>query len=321
MSRDYADPKCPKCGGTGFIYPDCIYTRPGEKGGEYCDCTKDALKLVNMESIWKSLSEAKDIPGLRNDPPLKLFLRRNLWITTSEITFRRHMKALAYAMSSMWDCRVYADSQLLDSWFGTQKAQGIKIYDLEIERATLEAIDLPDLVTPPDLLVIFLGVKQLPNKEAPNALLEALGLRRYEGKPTWIVDQPDHRINEVHHRFYSESLESLLSTWSHIRIINDKVKNFKSVSTVVDVVAQDGAITAALEDLDAPRESAPAEEPAEGITDDADDEGEDAVDDAGGIIDELAEEDESNNHTTSFLHTLSLEDPKPRKPRGRGGRR
>ena len=307
MSRDYADPNCPKCGGAGFIYPECLYTRPGEKGGQYCDCALDALRIMNMEQIWRSLSTAKDLPGLRANPPLKVFLEHNLWITASEITFKQHMKALAYSMSSMWDCRVYADSQLLDSWFGTQKAQGVRIYDLEIERSTLEAIDLPDLVTPPDLLVVLLGIKQLPNKEAPNALLETLGLRRHVGKPTWLVDQPDHRIDEPHHRFFSESLESMLSAWAHVKIVRAKMSKFRAVPVLANPVAQDVEIDAALED---PGQTEPDTSLPEGTP-------EDDEEDASEFLDErTAQEEEAERHTRNFLATqVEIEARQPKRPR------
>lgn len=224
MSREYADAKCPKCLGRGFLYPKSMLTLPGERGGRYCDCALDALRRKNMERIWPSLSTAPTIPGLRDTAPLTKFLKKSLWITGRSELFKAHLQSLAYNRSSMWDCRVYTDAQLLDSWFGTAKAQGVKIFDLEVDKSTLEAIDLRDLIEPPDLVVLMLGVKQLPNKEAPNSLLEALSIRKHVGKPTWIVDQPDQRIDMDWHRYYSEQLEGWLNHWIHLELTGASFK-------------------------------------------------------------------------------------------------
>jgi hypothetical protein len=201
-----------------------------------------------MERIWPSLSSAKEFPGLREDPPLRHFVTKNLWITASVPVFRAHLKALAFVKSTLWDCRVYPDAELITSWLGTAKAEGLKIYDLDAERSTLEAIDLRDLVEPPELVILLLGVKQLPNKESPNALLEALGFRQHAGKPTWLVDQPDHRVDHVHHRFYSETLEMRLAHWMHVQLVGRSVRRGGGpIDPMVETVAGVEEIDAALE--------------------------------------------------------------------------
>lgn len=218
MSEQIGDPDCPRCGGQGFLYPERMLTLPGERGGRYCDCTLENLRLVNMERIWESLSQSPDIRGLRDQPPLKLFVDRDLWITSETAVFRSHLKAVVQNMETTWDARVVADSQLLDSWLGTAKAQGAKIFDVEVENAKVSHLSLPDLVEPPKLLILLLGVKQLANREAPNALLEALGLRRHLGRPTWLVDQPNNPVTYNAHRFYSETLEMWLQHWPHVAL-------------------------------------------------------------------------------------------------------
>jgi hypothetical protein len=215
----YADPDCPHCKGRGFIYGVSMLV-----GGRDCRCMLDTLRRENMEKIWRSLSEAKEIPALRDNPPLLRLTTRSLWITSPLELFRRHLKAVCYHKDTMWDCKVRTDAMILDSWFGTLKAQGAKIYDIEIEKSILEAIDIRDLVEPPELCVIVLGIKQLPNKEAPNSLLEAIGYRKHVGKPTWIVDQPDHPIDQMHHRFYSETLDRWLRNkqqWPHLHLTSN----------------------------------------------------------------------------------------------------
>jgi hypothetical protein len=213
VSASYADPDCPDCGGHGFIYGESMLD-----GGRTCHCMMDALKRQNMERIWPSLSKAPEIPGLREKPPLRSLLKRNIWITAKEGVLRAHIKALAYTQSEMWDVLVISDADLVDTWLATAKAQGHKIFDTEIadRKSRFAAMAIAELVEPPDLVIFKLGVKQAPNKETNSVLLESVNLRRHLGRPTWIIDQPDHRIDSDFHKGYSDLLHGLISHWPHI---------------------------------------------------------------------------------------------------------
>lgn len=234
MSREYANPDCPQCKGAGFIYPASLFTRVGQRGGHFCTCALDGMRRENMERIWPSLAQAPDDATLRANPPLRHYVGQNLWLTAPGITFGKplhrttfgaHLKALMYTMPTMWDCRVFPDTELITSWFGTAKAQGIKIMDLEAAESTLQAIDIRDLMEPPELVVIICGLKRLPNKECKNSLIEALGFRAFVGKPTWLVDQPGEmtELSDPKHQFFSEELISRLRNWTHVRIDQRKL--------------------------------------------------------------------------------------------------
>lgn len=224
MSSDLANPECTICKGAGFLFPESLFTRPGEQGGRFCECALDALRLQNMERIWKSLSSAKDLGNLREKPPLKEFTQRDMWITADDRSFRGHLKAAAFKMSSMWDCRVFSDKDLVAAWLATARAQGHRIYDTEIEDVRISAMDIDELVEPPTLVVLLLGAKHAKNQEAPNVLLEAISSRKHLGKPTWLVDQPDHRIDDPYHRCYSEQLEGWLEEWPHVTLEGRSIK-------------------------------------------------------------------------------------------------
>jgi len=219
VSREYANPDCPHCEGSGFIYGESMLD-----GGHSCDCTIDFLRRQNMEKIWKSLSTVKDVPGLREQAPLLKLVDRDLWITAKEAVFRAHFKAVCYAKPPMWDARVASDKDLVKAWLNTAYAQGHKIYDTELDHVTVSAMYIDELVEPYDLVVLVLGVKEAPNKETPNVLLEALQTRRHLGKPTWIVDQPQRRLDRVEHRCYSEQLEGMLSHWPHVGLVGASVR-------------------------------------------------------------------------------------------------
>jgi hypothetical protein len=212
---------------------------PGEKGGRYCDCAMDFMRLANMERIWKSLSEAAMPARLRDDAQLKKLIKHNVWITAKDSDFRAHLKALAFNMHDMWDARVYSDKDLLKAWLNTAYAQGHKIYDTELDESmvTVKAMYIDELVEPPELVILILGVKQAPNKETPNVLLEAIRSRKHIGKPMWIVDQPDAPIDQMHHRGYSEQLEGLLGHWPHLRISGSRIVRAGGAVLPVETVA------------------------------------------------------------------------------------
>ena len=213
----YADPACPICHGRGFIYGESMLD-----GGRYCECTLDGMRLDNMNRIWESLPEALNIPQFREDPKLARFANKSVWITAPVKLFKAHLKALAYNKPTIWHARVRTDAELLDAWFGTAKAQGVKFFDLEVEQSTLRAIDIRDLVEPPDLCIIMMGVKKLPNKEAPGSLAEAISYRSHLEKPTWVVDQPSQPL-DGNHRYFSDEVERIMRRWPHVTLMGDKV--------------------------------------------------------------------------------------------------
>jgi len=330
VSREYADPDCPDCGGLGFIYGESMLD-----GGHSCHCMMDALKLQNMEKTWVSLSEAKEIPRLRERPPLKKLVKHNLWITASDDLFRAHFKALAFSQTTMWDARVFSDKDLVSAWLKTAKAQGHKIYDSEIDNheGKFVAMDIDELVEPFELVVLKLGVKQAPNKETPNVLLEAVAARVHLGKPTWIVDQPDQRIDFMHHRGYSEHLEGILNHWPHITFVGAGVKVLSGPEPErqKDVVYMDpgevleptpeatAAIEEALSDLKPGDEGEEENEEDEGEEENEEDEGEEENEEDEG--EEENEEDDDDEEDPMVAALRINEEKAAQKQRGKPRRK
>jgi hypothetical protein len=86
--------------------------------------------------------------------------------------------------------------------------------------------------------VVVLGVKALPNKECPNALLEALHYREQAGKPTWVWDQPTAPLAPGH-KFYSENLWGHLAEWEHISFPLPTVREAPRVVTRPKIEIED----------------------------------------------------------------------------------
>jgi len=104
--------------------------------------------------------------------------------------------------------------------------QGKDILDADAYKVSTKHITIPDLVVPPDLLVIRMGVKVARNSAAAECLGEALNIRYHEGKPTWLWDEPHHPLNPGH-LFWSDEVARILSRWEHVAL-----KPGESVSAV-----------------------------------------------------------------------------------------
>ena len=76
-------------------------------------------------------------------------------------------------------------------------------------------LTIPDLVDPPDLLIIRMGVKVARNEAASEVLSEALNLRIHAGKPTWVWDEPLHPLNSGH-LFWSKAVAQSLKGFEKV---------------------------------------------------------------------------------------------------------
>lgn len=185
-----------------------------------CRCVLKRDRLQNMERAWPGLSKAKCADKDATD--LEGYSKRNLWITTTFDQFRSHLHRLALLSPSSWFFRVVSDADIVTAWLGSVAFKGSEVFDPDAKEST-KFITVVDLVGPPDLLVIYLGVKTARNAATPEVVLEALQQRLHLGKPTWVVDQlNDHRF-QPGHRAYSSAMAEILSSW--------KRKNLTAAST------------------------------------------------------------------------------------------
>jgi hypothetical protein len=178
-------PDCPKCYGRGVIPME----RKGPPVYQNCECVRARNIARNVESGWKGLLKA---PRIKSSPLTK-YLDRNLWVRAKELILRKHLKHAAIrhiARNGSWFFHVTTDAALITAWLAPILIEGKDIIDPDVTRVSTEHMTLVDLVVPPDLLIIHLGVKRAANKEMPGVLHEALSLRYHEDKPTWIFDQP-----------------------------------------------------------------------------------------------------------------------------------
>jgi hypothetical protein len=147
-------------------------------------------------------------------------------------------------MGPRWYFQVVSDAVLMDAWLSRDIAE---VWDPDVDaiRRTVSSkyAQLSDLVDPPELLIIQLGVKAARNKAMPEVLLEALH-RRYlmqDGKPTWLLDQPVYPLAEGHIS-YSDRIAELLTTWKHVDLGDDLEQGGESQEGVHTIVMGQGDI-------------------------------------------------------------------------------
>lgn len=207
---------CPICSGFGSL--ETGRTHMGLPIMEPCKCVLIKSIYRNLERGWSGLATAQRIPS----SPLMDYVRQDLYITANDETLRSHLKYVGIRMDVNWSFQVVSDADLMTAWLANVALSGKDIYDFDVSSAagrSLEKFTLLDLVEPPGLLIIRLGVKIARNSAMSEVFLEALTLRDHVNRPTWVVDQPGNRINQISdilHRCYSPESVSFLQRWDHL---------------------------------------------------------------------------------------------------------
>jgi hypothetical protein len=210
-------PGCPDCGGRGVV-PD-TFGEPPIPRVVSCQCTRVRDIALNVERGWKGLMAS---PRISETPLMEVADEGGFaWVTADDVLFKAHMRHVAVRMGQGWLFKVVPDADLLTAWLATAAAEGAKIIDPDLAArmapVSTMAITLVDLVDPPEVLVVILGVKAARNSAMPEVLAEAITLRRHAGKPLWIVDQPSKPLVEGH-RAWSREVVDLLDGFTRIKM-------------------------------------------------------------------------------------------------------
>jgi hypothetical protein len=178
-----------------------------------CKCTLLEDTLTNIERGWRGLSKVKSLKSSL----LQERETKDLWITSRTEDFRANLKTLAALKGPLWNFKVVSDADLMVAWLANIAAKS-EVYDADYHtRVSQEYLTVVDLVEPPDLLIIQLGVKAARNQAMPEVLLEALAHRAHLGKPTWVSDQYNYPLG-IGHIAWSQGVIEFLSDWEHLKI-------------------------------------------------------------------------------------------------------
>lgn len=194
---------CPKCFGSGAL--ELERTHLGIPVTTPCTCLLAKDLIRNLNRGWTGLSTAPKIPT----SPLKDYTGDFLYLTASDETFRTHLRHVALRMGPWWGFKVVSDSDLMVAWLSNASLVGKEILDPDAASVSSEKATLVDLVEPPDLLIIRMGVKAARNSAMSEVFLEAIQHRRHIEKPLWVVDQPTRRLDPGHMCFSDEVILSL----------------------------------------------------------------------------------------------------------------
>jgi hypothetical protein len=203
---------CPHCGGTGMVETESKPPHP--PAFRRCDCVIRLDVLQNVEKAMVGLSEA---PAVKSSPLMDRE-EDNLWITAGD-EFLAHLRHVAVRKPITWSLLVASDAQLTTAWLASIALQGKDILDADAYTVSTKHITIPDLVLPPDLLVIRMGIKVTRNAAASECLGEALNIRFHERKPTWLWDQPGNPLNSGH-LFWSDVVARILRPWEQVTDLN-----------------------------------------------------------------------------------------------------
>ena len=202
---------CDKCYGTGAL--DAGVDTHGIPLTKPCPCqiARDILRNVNR--AWAGLTAAPKI----DSSPLTEHTGGDLYVTASDSSLRAHLRHAGLRMGPYWHFKVSTDSDLMTAWLAPIAIAGKEILDPDATAVSTERATLVDLIEPPELLVLRLGVKSARNSAMGEVLLEALYHRMHIGKPTWVVDQPTRRFDPSHMAFSEDALHHI-QQWARVTL-------------------------------------------------------------------------------------------------------
>lgn len=173
---------CPICNGAGYVP---VPSDPTSR--KRCRCTTEDLYRAKLGR------DIVDAPKIKNSPYAGL-VKKDLFVVANRKDFLPHLRFALLRQGSNFFSRVTNDSAILDAWFSNKKERTREEHG-EIEADFTSVVDL---VESPSLLIIFLGVLSYPNKAMPGKLLEALRIRSFQNRPTWLVNPHSFPFSSGH---------------------------------------------------------------------------------------------------------------------------
>lgn len=209
---------CSLCQGKGRLF---LKEGPYGPVTRRCDCVLIEDIISNVDRGWPGLIKAARSPI--SESPLKEHLDKSLYVRSDLQVFKNHLRFVALRAGPDWNFKVVTDADLMVAWLANVSLSGADIVDPDIKRPSLTSLTLLDLVVPPELLIIRLGVKTARNVAMSEVFLEALMHREHEGLPTWIMDQPTKPLQEGH-LCWSNEIQHYVAPWKKLNLQGDAPK-------------------------------------------------------------------------------------------------
>lgn len=232
---------CPHCYGLGYV--DDGVSPLGIPVTRTCMCQHLRDLTRNLERAWVGLSKA---PAIKTSP-LVGCEAANLYITATDADLRAHLRHVALRQSPQWSFRVASDADLMTAWLAPVALAGQEIIDPDAYQVSTAKATLVDLIEPPRLLVLRLGVKSARNSAMPEVFLETLRHREHLRGPVWLVDQPQQRLDANHRCFDGEALDHIRN-WKRLALskevpgaLPDSLPGRARPSLTVQMIGEDEA--------------------------------------------------------------------------------
>jgi hypothetical protein len=160
---------CKICTGSGYLtLGTADYRRP-------CVCT---LRFIYRKALGEEIYNARKL----KESPYSERVNTDLFITANRRDILPHIRHAMITQGTQFFFRVTNDSEMIDAWLSKDKESSKEEGTTEVTFTSLR-----DLVEDPQLLIIMLGVMSYQNKALPGVFLEALRIRQFRGKPTWVI--------------------------------------------------------------------------------------------------------------------------------------
>lgn len=191
---------CPKCGGKGHIRVD----PPEDTHNPFPDYERCVCLIESKfrQEVGEDIYNAEQL----DESPFLELADEDTYIKGTRKKLLPHLRYVLQEKGFNFFFRDVTDQNLVDAWLG--KSERTDVPDQNVSEGFKS---LADAVEPPDLLIIRIGNKRLPNKELPNVIFESVVMRRDNADPTWILNSPDQPFadggpNSEGHPCYSNQL-------------------------------------------------------------------------------------------------------------------
>jgi len=208
------DKLCIRCQGSGVLPVEGDDTTVQQCICSYSRALKAHLgaEIATAPLIQQSPLFAGGPPG---EPPKLDRTRDNLFLKGYWRDLLSHLKWSLGCKGPMFRYRMMTDEKLKAVWLGAE-SYVTKAKSRRDEVVTYNSLN--DLVGPDiDLVIIRLGFLGYKNIAMPGILKEALMIREFACKPTWLVEVPTSIFGPGHFS-YSEEVEEYVA--AHFEVVN-----------------------------------------------------------------------------------------------------
>ncbi len=209
-TRSPGNPACSRCRGVGDVQIEGVWV--------HCVCVARLSKVQRVRACWPpDVLRAAGRNEVRQSA-LDGRLRENLRIRAERGVLVSHLARAVVASGRIELVRIASDADLVDAWLAN--VGDLRDDEAAGHRGEQEARyrNVSDLVAPPKLLVLYVGVRAARLADLPDLILEAIQVRQQRGLATWVVDTVDRPLAEGRCPAWREDLAAMLAGWPTVRL-------------------------------------------------------------------------------------------------------